>query len=169
MSATRSAARSVNSCCSSFCTWESLRRLCRSGLLFFLAGDAHARPRNRVEPGVGNHLAAVAAQAKGASLHALERFLDGLQDLGVGLLQLQLNVNLVVAAGLIRHVALPARVVLHRPLQGFGGAATEQLASLAEQRVPIVRHVHALSCSFRRPRGGPANPRLYLRWRRSKN
>jgi hypothetical protein len=60
-------------------------------------------------------------------LDALERFLDGLQDLGVGLFQLQLDVNLVVAAGLVRHVALAARVVLHRPLQGLARPPSSSL------------------------------------------
>src|SRR5688572_8447439 len=56
---------------------------------------------------------------------------------------------------LVRHVALAPRIVLHRPLQRLGGRATEQLVSLAEQRVPIVRHVHAMSSSFRQPPPGP--------------
>src|SRR5688572_30150226 len=137
MSATRSVARSVNSCNSSFCTWDSLRRSDGSGLLLFLARNAHARPRNRVEPRVGNHLTAVAAQTVGAGLDALERFLDRLQNLRVRLFQLELNVDLVVAARLVRHVALTARVVLHGPLQGLGSGTTQQFAPLAEQRVPI--------------------------------
>src|SRR5688500_9861879 len=118
MSATRSAARSVNSCCSSFCTVTFSPSVGWSGLLLFLAGDAHARPGNGVEPGVGNHLSTIAAHAIRARLHALKRFLDGLQDLGIGLLQFELDVDLVVAAGLVCHVALAARVVLHGPLQG---------------------------------------------------
>ena len=71
----------------------------------------------------------------------LERFLDRLQDLGVGLLQLQLDVDFVVAAGLIGHVAL-AGVVLHRRLQRLDPARPEDLAALLEQRVLVDLHVH---------------------------
>ena len=46
----------------------------------------------------GDRLAAVAADAVGALLDAPQRFFDRLQDLGVGLLQLQLDVDFVVAA-----------------------------------------------------------------------
>ena len=41
-----------------------------SRLLLFLAGDAHPRPRDGVQPGLGNRLAAVAADAVGALLDA---------------------------------------------------------------------------------------------------
>ena len=50
-----------------------------------------------------------------------ERFLDRLQDLRVGLLQLECDVDFVVAAGLVGHVALP-RVVLHRRLERLDAA-----------------------------------------------
>jgi hypothetical protein len=50
------------------------------------------------------------------------------------LLQLEGDVHLVVAAGLIGHVALP-RVVLHRRLQGLDAAGPDELSLFAEQRV----------------------------------
>ncbi len=57
-----------------------------------------ARPRNGVKPRLGNRLAAVAADAVGAFVDAPERFFDRLQNLGVRLLELQLDVDFVVAA-----------------------------------------------------------------------
>ena len=65
---------------------------------------------------------------------APERLFDRLQDLGVGLLQLQLDVDFVVAAGLVGHVAL-AGVVLHRRLnhlQGKTELVTDLLPLLEE-------------------------------------
>src|SRR5690349_5114714 len=41
--------------------------------------------------------------------------------------------HLVVAAGLIGHVTLPSRVVLHRPLKRLGGGTAQQLATLLQQ------------------------------------
>src|SRR4030095_9200055 len=99
-------------------------------------GDADARPRDRAEPRLGDRFAAVAADAVGALLNPPQRFFDGLQDLGVGLFQLQLNVDFVVAAGLIRHVSLTS-VVLHRRLQRFDAARAEYLATFLEQRVLV--------------------------------
>ena len=61
---------------------------------------------------------------------------DGLQDLGVSLLQLQGDVHLVVTRGLVGHVALPG-VVLHRGLERFDAAASEELSLLPEQRVLV--------------------------------
>src|SRR5262245_26450086 len=123
----RSAAQSVRS-------WRS-SSLCTSGLLF-LAADARAGPRNGRQPRLGNRLAAVAADTVGPLVDTPQRAFNGLQDLGVCLLELQLNVNFVVAAGLIGHVALAPGVVLHRPLQRLGRGAAEQLPALAQQRVP---------------------------------
>ena len=54
-----------------------------------------------------DRLAAVAADAVGALLHPAERLFDRLQDLGVGLLQFELDVDFVVAAGLVGEVSLP--------------------------------------------------------------
>src|SRR5204862_3777658 len=113
-----------------------------SGLLFFLAGDADARPRDRVEPCIRNRLAAVAADAIGALVDAPERVFDRLQDLRVGLFQFELDVDLVGAARLVRHVALPPRVVLHRPLQRLGGRASEQLAAFLQQLRAVLFDFH---------------------------
>src|SRR5262245_27990024 len=96
----------------------------RSRTLLFLAGDADASPRDRPQARFRDRLAAVAADAVGALLDSPQRFFDGLQDLGVGLFQLQLDMNFVVAAGLIRHVSLTS-VVLHRRLQRFDAARAE--------------------------------------------
>src|SRR5262249_29416291 len=106
----------------------------RSRTLLFLAGDADTRPRDGVEPGFRDRLAAVATDPVSALFNPPERFLDGLEDLGVGLFQLELDVHFVVAARLIRHVAL-ARVVLHRGLERLDAAGAEYLATLLEQRV----------------------------------
>ena len=54
------------------------------------------------------------ADAEGAFFDPHQRLVDRLENLGVGLLQPQLNMNFVVARGLIGHVALAAVVVLHR-------------------------------------------------------
>src|ERR1019366_2023767 len=108
----------------------------RSRRLFFLARDADARPGNRVQPGLGDRLAAIAAHAVRTLLDAPQRFLDRLQNLRVGLLQLELNVHFVVAARLIRHVAL-ARVVLHRRLQRLDAAGAEDLGPFPEERVLV--------------------------------
>ena len=96
---------------------------------------------NRFQPRFGNRLAAVAAHAVGALFDARKRLLDGLQNLRVGLLQLQLNVDFVVPARLIRHVAL-ARVVLHRRLQRLDASGADNLAALSQQRVLVLLHVH---------------------------
>ena len=58
-----------------------------------------------------------------------QRFFDRLQDLGVGLLQLELNVDFVVAARLVGHVAL-AGVVLHRRLKRLDAAGPENFGAL---------------------------------------
>src|SRR5688500_12906418 len=110
--------------------------------LFFLAADTDARPRNRLQPCFRDGVAAVTADAEGALLDAAQCLLDRLQNLRVRLFELQLNVNFVGSARLIRHVTLAARVVLHRPLQRLGGRATEQLAALPHQRVAVNLHVH---------------------------
>src|SRR5512139_2858697 len=134
--ASRSAANSFRSCCSSGCFTV---RLC---LLLFLAGDAHPGPWNGLQPGLGDRLAAVLADAIGPLVDAPERLFDRLQDLRVCLFELQLDVDFVVAAGLVRPVTLAAGVVFHGPLQRLGGGAAQQFAPLAEQRVPVVRLVH---------------------------
>src|SRR5262249_51999493 len=72
---------------------------------------------------------------------APEGFFDRLQDLCIGLLQLQLDVDLVVAAGLIRHVAL-AGIVLHRRLEGLDTTGSEDVTALSEQRFLVVLRVH---------------------------
>src|SRR5262245_59698185 len=148
MSARRSAVNSVRKLRrSSFCTgvYAFFSRMVSRALrlLFFLAGDTGPGPRNRREPRLGDRLAAVAADAVRALFHAPQRAFDRLQDLGVGLFQFQLNVHLVVAGGLIGDVALAAGIVLHRPLQRFGGTAPEQLAALAHQRYPKYFQIHA--------------------------
>src|ERR1700687_1915774 len=74
----------------------------RSRVLFFLARDTDAGPRNRVQTRLRNWLAAIPADPVGALVDAPERLLDRLQDLRVGLLQLELDVHLGVATGLIR-------------------------------------------------------------------
>jgi hypothetical protein len=55
------------------------------------------------------------------------------------------DVVLVVAAGLMRLVSLAAGVFFHRPLEGLGGCAAEQLPAFPEQRVPVQRLVHLLT------------------------
>ncbi len=69
-------------------------------------------------------------------LHAIERFLDRLQDLRVSLLQFELNVNFVVAARLIREIAL-AGIGLRRRRQRLVDAAggRQNLATLPEKRI----------------------------------
>src|SRR5688500_5016136 len=109
--ATRSAAKSVSN-------WRS-SSLCTLSLLF-LARDADAGPWTGVEPRLGDRVAAVAADPVGPLIDAAQRLFDRLEDLGVGLLQLELDVHLVVATGLVGHVALAPRVVLHRPLERLG-------------------------------------------------
>src|SRR6187200_2911340 len=72
-----------------------------SAVLLLFAGDADARPRDGIEPRGGDGFPAIPAQAVGPLLHALEGFFDRLQDLGVGLFQLQLDVHLVGAGRLV--------------------------------------------------------------------
>src|SRR4029079_10725097 len=95
---------------------REVRSLSRA--LFFLAGYADARPRNGVQPGRGYLFSAITANAVGALLHPVERFLDRLKDLRVGLLELQLDVYFVVAAGLVGQIPLP-RVDFNRRRQRF--------------------------------------------------
>jgi hypothetical protein len=52
-----------------------------------------------------------------------------------------LNVDFVVAAGLVGHVAL-TRVVLHRRLERLDAAGADNLAALPEERILEVLHVH---------------------------
>src|SRR6187200_1865968 len=126
MIASRSAAKSVRS-------WRS-SSLCTSGLLFF-ATDADAGPRDCRQPCLGDGLAAVAAHAVDALIDALQRFIDRLENFGIRLFQLQLNVNFIVATGLVGHIALTTGVVLHRPLQRLGRGAAQKLPAFAQQRV----------------------------------
>src|SRR5262249_16310919 len=112
-----------------------------SRFLFFLAADADARPGDRVESSRRDRLPAVTADAVGALLDAPQGFVDRLKDLGVGLLEFQLDVNLVVTARLVGHVALPAGIVLHRPLEWLRAGA-DQLTAFPEQRIPKNRDVH---------------------------
>src|SRR4029453_4629734 len=99
------------------------RAVVSSRLLFFLAADAGAGPRDGVESRLRVRLAAVAADAEGADVDAVERLFDRLEDLGVGLFQFQLDVDFVVPARLIGHVALASGVVLHGPLERLWGGA----------------------------------------------
>src|SRR5262245_55991858 len=137
MSVTRSAAIAVSSDRSSSCCTCDLP-------LLFLATLAGPGPRDRIQPRFGNRLAALPANAVGTFFDAAQRAFDRLQDLGVSLFEFELNVDFIVAGGLVGHVALPAGVVLHRPLQRFRGRASEELSSLLEQRVPVYREVHRL-------------------------
>ena len=73
--------------------------------------------------------------------------LDGLQNLRVGLFQLQLDVDFVVAGGLIGHIALASGVVLHRPLQRLGRAAA-RAARRASSAHPEDLHVHCLGAPW---------------------
>src|SRR4029077_18635957 len=85
----------------------------RSRILLLFAGDADAGPRDGVQPRLGDGFAAIPADAVGTLIEAQQRFFNSLQDFRVGLLQFELNVDLVIATRLVGHVAL-AGVVLHR-------------------------------------------------------
>src|SRR4030095_8820565 len=87
----------------------------------------------RREPCIRNRVAAITADAVGAFVDSAERLFDGLENLCVGLLQFELDMHLVGAAGLVGHVTLPPRVVLHRPLKRLGGRPAQQLATLLQQ------------------------------------
>src|SRR5262245_23906407 len=123
MSATRSAVIAVSSDRSSSCCTCALP-------LFFLASFAGPRPRNGIQACFSDRLPAFAADAVRSLFDAPQRTFDRLEDLGVGLFELELNVDFVVARGLIGHVALPAGVVLHRPLQGLRRGAGKELPAL---------------------------------------
>ena len=116
----------------------------RHEALFRLAGDADARPGNRVQPGLGNRLAAVAAYAIGTFLNPLERLFDRLQNLRVGLLELQLDVDFVVARRLIRQISL-ARVGVQRDRQRIAAAAGEDISPFAQQHLFVGAGVHRQS------------------------
>ena len=90
---------------------------------------------------LGNRLAAVAADAVGALVNPLERLFDGLQNLGVGLLELQLDVDFVVAGRLIGQVAL-ARVRVERDRQRIAAAAGEDVSPFPQQHLFEGRYVH---------------------------
>ena len=79
-------------------------------------------------------LAAVPARAVGAFFHSPQRLFNRLKNLGVGLFELERDMNFVVAAGLIRHVPL-AGVVFHRSLQRLDAARAEDFSALLEERV----------------------------------
>src|SRR5262249_56234649 len=84
----------------------------------------------------------------------------GLQDLGVGLLQFELNMDFVVAACLIGQIAL-ARVVLHRRLQRLDAASgRKNLATFSEKGFLVRGQVHALVLHLARSFASP--PKLYL-------
>src|SRR5678815_404237 len=112
MSATRSAVIAVSSDRSSSCCTCVLP-------LFFLASLAGPRPRNGIQACFSDRLAALLADPVRTLLDSAQGAFDRLQDFGVGLFEFELNVDFVVACGLVGHVALPAGVVLHRPLQGL--------------------------------------------------
>jgi hypothetical protein len=103
--------------------------------------DAHPRPGNRIEAGLGNRFTAIAADAVGALFDALKRLFDRLQNLGVGLLQLERDVDLVVAGRLVRHVALPG-VIFHGRLQRLDAAGVNDLVALSNQRVLVGLLIH---------------------------
>src|SRR5687768_17528518 len=122
--ATRSAATSVSNWrSSSFCTRLSL---------LFLATDADARPWNRLQARLCDLFAAVTTHPVGTVIDPPQRFLDRLENFRVSLLEFQLDVNFVVAAGLIRHVPLAAGVVFHRPLERLRSGTADQFAALAQ-------------------------------------
>src|SRR5262249_12514727 len=85
--------------------------------------------------------------AVGAFLDPPERFLDGLQDFRVGLLQLQLDVDFVVAARLIGHIAL-ACVVLHRRLERLDSARPQDFSALLQQLFLVCGLFHGVSLNF---------------------
>src|SRR4026208_356978 len=110
MSATRSAVIAVSSDRSSSCCTCTLP-------LLFLAALTGSSPWNRVQPRLGDLLTALLAHAERSFLDTTQGAFDRLEDLGVGLFELELNVDFVVPRGLVGHVDMPAGVVLHRPLQ----------------------------------------------------
>src|SRR5687768_6806303 len=109
--------------------------------LFRFARDADARPWDGVETRLGNRLAAVAANAVGALLNALERLFDRLQNFGVGLLELQLDVDLVVARRLVGEVSL-TRVRVKRHGQRITATAGEDVSPFPQQHLFEGRYVH---------------------------
>ena len=76
-----------------------------------LAGDADAGPRDRSESFGGNWFPTVATNAINALIDARERPVNGKQNLGVRLPQHHCDVDLVVAVGPIRRVAVACVVV----------------------------------------------------------
>src|SRR6185436_14469413 len=114
-----------------------------SDLLLFFAGNADPGPRNGIQPRLGNRLAAVLADAKVSLFDPHQRFIDRLKNLRVGLLQPQLNVDFVVACGLVGHVTLAAVVVLHRIGERLKTSGLLEFGALLEQRVLVGRDVHA--------------------------
>ena len=92
--------------------------------------------QNRFEPRRRNRVAAVAADPVGPLLDAAEGLFDRLEDLGVGLLEFELDVDFVVAARLIRHVAL-AGVIFHRRLERLDSSRAENLAALDVEVEPV--------------------------------
>src|ERR687898_818285 len=112
-----------------------------SRILFRFARDADACPRDGVETCLGNGLAAVAANAVGAFLNPLERLFDSLQNLGVGLLELQLDVDFVVAGRLVGEVSL-ARVRVERHGQWIAAPAGEDVSPFPQQHLFEGRYVH---------------------------
>src|SRR5687767_2990540 len=114
-----------------------------SRVLLLLACDTHPRPGNGLETRRRDAVPAVPADAVGADFHPLKRLLNRLEDLGVGLLQLEGDVHLVVAAGLIGQIALTA-VDVHRLGKRTGARRIrENFRPLLEKHVfqPLQRRV----------------------------
>ena len=61
----------------------------------------------------------------------------------------QVDVHLVIASGLVGHVALPAVVVLHLMLEGAKSGGLGQLGALALQSLLVDRNVHRLTTPCR--------------------
>src|SRR5205085_7898444 len=79
----------------------------------------------------------------GALFDAAERLFDRLKNLGVGLLQFQLDVDFVVAAGLVGEIPLARVDVAHGLLKGLDAAARrEDLGALLQQRFFVGRSIH---------------------------
>ena len=96
-------------------------------------------PTKRGETRRRDRAAAIATDAVRAVLHAVEGLFDGLQDLGVGHLQLELNLDLVGPTGLVGQIALTA-VHFGRGRNGPGaGRRREDLGALPEEHVLQVR------------------------------
>ena len=132
--------------------WPTRALLVGVSRSLFFAGYADAGPRNGLEPRLGNHLTAVAADAVCAHIEAHEGVFDCLKNLRLGLLDCELDVDLIVATGLIRHVAF-ARVVLHHCL--YSGPSPEYIDLCAFPKKCVLEVIHVL---YRRCHRHPCPP-----------